>query len=197
MNQTDSLAVLILAAGSSSRLGQPKQLLKFQGDTLINRICKTATSVSSSVNVILGSNSQMIRQAIKSQSVRTHHFENWNEGMGSTIAFGVEQILQKSPNTSDILILVCDQIKTSSELLNSLIQSHIEQKNDTTASSYKGTLGVPAIFGQSTFKELIKLSGEKGAKSIIQNESFLTGSIEFSDGHLDIDCQDDLKFLEN
>lgn len=192
----DKLATLILAAGSSSRLGQPKQLLEYQGSTLIGRICRTALSVTPSVHVPLGSQANQIEEALKGYPVQTHLFNEWKQGMGSTIAFGVRKIIESAPDTDKIMILVCDQIKTSTLLLNQLIQKHLIEKNDITACSYSETIGVPAIFNQTTFINLQKLSGEKGAKSLIKSLQYQVGSTDFPEGIIDIDSIDDLRHLQ-
>jgi molybdenum cofactor cytidylyltransferase len=185
------ISVLILAAGSSSRLGQPKQLVEFEGQTLIERITHIALSVSEEVLVVLGANIDLIKPKLQAFSDRIDIIENtsWNEGMGTSISLGVEKL---APKSDAILILLTDQPLISQVLLQKMMQTFAEEKCPIIACNYGEQLGVPILFDKSFFSELEKLKGEQGAKSFLKNYAKKITSIEFKEGFFDIDTPEDL-----
>jgi molybdenum cofactor cytidylyltransferase len=190
----NEISVLILAAGSSSRLGQPKQLVEFEGQTLLERITHTALSVSEDVLVVLGANIDLVKPTLDAFSDRINIIENtaWNEGMGTSIRLGVENL---APKSDGILILLADQPLISQVLLQKMMQTFAEKKYPIVACSYGEQLGVPILFDKSFFSELINLKGEQGAKSFLKNYSENIASVEFKDGLFDIDTPEDLQKL--
>ncbi len=185
------ISILILAAGSSSRLGRPKQLIEFEGQTLIERITHTALSVSEEVLVVLGANTDLIKSKLDTFSDRITIVENsnWQEGMGTSISLGVAILAQKSEG---IMILLSDQPFISQVLLQKMMQTFAENKYQIIACDYGEQLGVPILFDKAFFLELENLKGEQGAKSFVKNYAEKIASIEFKDGLFDIDTPEDL-----
>lgn len=190
------ISILILAAGSSSRLGQPKQLIEFEGQTLIERITHTALSVSEEVLVVLGANIELIKPRLSVFSDRINIMENhlWKEGMGTSISLGVENLASKSDG---ILILLTDQPLISQVLLQSMMQVFAEKKFPIIACHYGNQMGVPILFDKSFFSELKNLKAEQGAKQFLKNYTEKTAYIEFKDGLFDIDTPEDLLKLKS
>ena len=190
------ISILILAAGSSSRLGQPKQLIEFEGQTLIERITHTALSVSEEVLVVLGANIELIKPRLSVFSDRINIMENhlWKEGMGTSISLGVEILASKSDG---ILILLTDQPLISQVLLQSMMQVFAEKKFPIIACHYGNHMGVPILFDKSFFSELKNLKAEQGAKQFLKNYTEKTAYIEFKDGLFDIDTPEDLLKLKS
>jgi molybdenum cofactor cytidylyltransferase len=185
------ISILILAAGSSSRLGQPKQLVEYEGQTLIERITKMALSVSENVLVVLGANIDLIKPKLKAFSDRVTIIENidWNDGMGTSISLGVENL---APKSDAILILLADQPLISQVLLQNMLQTFAIKKYPIVACNYGEQLGVPILFDKSFFSELKNLKGEQGAKSFLKNNPEKITSIDFKEGLFDIDTPEDL-----
>lgn len=185
------ISVLILAAGSSSRLGQPKQLVEFEGQTLMERITQTALSVSKEVLVVLGANIELIKPKLAAFSNRINIIENpnWKEGMGTSISLGVENL---APKSDAILILLTDQPLISQVLLQNMMQTFAGKKMPIIACDYGNQLGVPILFDKSFFAELQNLKGEQGAKSFLKNYFEKIVSVEFKEGLFDIDTPYDL-----
>ncbi len=190
------ISVLILAAGSSSRLGQPKQLVEFEGQTLIERITQIALSISEEVLVVLGANIDLIKPKLQAFSNRIDIIENldWNKGMGTSISLGVENL---APKSDAILILLVDQPLISQVLLQKMMQTFAENKCTIVACNYGNQLGVPILFDSSFFSELKKLKGEQGAKLFLKDYSEKITTIEFKAGLFDIDTTEDLLKLES
>ena len=192
---TQKLSILILAAGNSSRLGSPKQLVEFEGKTLIERITETALSISEEVLIVLGGNTDLISPKLESfkDTVSTVFNPDWQEGMGTSIRLGVMKLAEKSDL---VLILLSDQPFISKVLLQNMLQTYANSQNPIVSCVYNNTLGVPILFDKSVFSELLKLSGNKGAKSFLHLYKNKISTIEFPDGIIDIDTVKDVENLK-
>ncbi len=193
----DKIAILILAAGSSSRLGQPKQLLEIiDGITLVEKAAQTAISLNSSgVTIVLGAKSRIINERIKNLPVTIIENPNWKAGMGNSLSFGIEYISRSLPNAEAAIILSCDQIFLAKENLENLVEKRENSGSEIIASKYNDAIGIPVLFDKSLFPELVALSGEKGAKNIISKYQGKLEVVEFEKGEIDIDTEEDLKWL--
>jgi molybdenum cofactor cytidylyltransferase len=188
---------LILAAGSSSRLGEPKQLLIYDSKPLLQHAIDIALQTDKGpVLTVLGANAGAIQQQV---SLPVGHIiinENWHEGMGSTISFGVHQFCGLYPQLSAVIIIVCDQPLITSSLLNKLIQTHQEKEKRIIACAYGNTLGTPVLFDRCFFNGLMQLKGHEGAKSIIYQNEAEVAAIDFPEGNIDIDTAADYERLK-
>ncbi|MEQ6120609.1 nucleotidyltransferase family protein [Reichenbachiella sp. MALMAid0571] len=189
------LAVLILAAGESKRLGKPKQLLPYQQSTLLEHSISCAKSVCDNTIVVLGANADRIKEKTNLSEDQIVINPNWKKGIGSSIAFGIQSIVKKFSSCKQVMILLTDQPKISNELLGKLLVSHQNGNSSITACDYGVTIGVPAVFDQSLFPSLAELKNDQGAKAIIKLHISQTSLINFPEGHIDIDTEGDLKFL--
>lgn len=189
---SDTVCIL-LAAGNSSRLGTPKQLIRFNDDYLINHILDgIEASVCEKAIIVLGSGANEMGNIVKSTKSVIVINSDWEKGMGSSIKAGLEYAIKNSPGLASVLILVCDQYKLNSETINNLLQNSKEHPGKIIASSYTGTIGIPALF-PSTFFELIKqIPDNKGCKEIIHSNMNDVIAVAFPGGELDIDEEGDI-----
>lgn len=188
--------VIILAAGSSSRLGQAKQLLKYQGKTLLQKaILEAKSSQANSLIVVLGSDPELIKTGFDSEKIPYVINPNWEQGMASSIQAGLSFLLEKE-QLDQVLIMLCDQPFVDSNLLNQLIETQSQSSKGMVACSYSGTLGVPALYTQKYFKELLELNGAEGARKLFKKHSVDLSSIDFPEGSIDIDTPKDLDLLK-
>jgi CTP:molybdopterin cytidylyltransferase MocA len=193
-----SVAAVILAAGGSRRLGQPKQLLTFRGETLLNGAIRIASEAGASpVVAVLGAEFDRIRGSIESRSVLAIRNDRWRQGMGSSILAGMRALAVCVPDVQGVLLMSCDQPRLTVDHLRALIAAFASNPEPViAASTYAGVQGVPALFPRSTFDELRGLSGDKGARSIIENRSCPVVAVEFDGGEVDIDAPGDLSRLQ-
>ncbi len=192
-------AVLVLAAGSSSRMGQSKQLLKVNGMSLLAHSVKQAAAVSPNVVVVLGSGFEQHKLALRDLSVILVENKSWQKGMGSSMKQGVAHILASTPEIDSVIIMVCDQPKLQGRHLQKLIHAATETSKTIIASSYAGTVGVPALFKKEQFTKLLNADDDSGARKIIRQHAETVGTVDFPGGHIDLDTPEDYsKFiLEN
>ncbi|HEX5168613.1 MAG TPA: nucleotidyltransferase family protein [Cyclobacteriaceae bacterium] len=189
---------IILAAGSSSRMGQSKQLLDICGEPLLRRTVRTVLDAKpNNVVVILGANRESHAQVIKDLPVRIINNSSWQNGMGSSIKVGLRYLLEISPSSPAVIILVCDQPKLTSAVLNEMKDAFKRSNALLIANEYNGTLGVPAMFDKSLFDSLLNLPDNQGAKMIIQENLSVAETLSFPEGAIDLDTPEDyLKFKD-
>ena len=187
--------ILILAAGSSSRLGEPKQLLKFNGKTLLRNVVEEAIKVSDFVIVVTGSIHSQISKEIEDLKVKIIENINWNKGIGSSIKIGIIQLLNEFLEVKNIIISVCDQPFLETSVFLDLIQMQKDSQKGIVASKYSDTLGTPVLFTETYFKELSELSGQEGAKKVLQKFKDDIAEINFEKGAIDIDTASDYQKL--
>jgi molybdenum cofactor cytidylyltransferase len=185
------IAILILAAGSSSRLGQSKQLLDINGKPLLVHTVNTALqSKANNVLVVLGSEQEKHGAILQGLPIETYYNKDWQKGMGNSIKAGMSCLLSNF-DVSAVIILVCDQPLISSSHINNLIEKYLNTKASLVASGYADTIGVPALFNRSLFQDLLNLEDEQGAKKIINKFKDSLLSLDFPGGEIDLDTVDD------
>lgn len=188
----DYFAVLVLAAGSSSRMGRSKQLLDVWGTPLLRRSVQAALGVTSGkVIVVLGSNENAHRDILNDLPVDIVVNHYWKDGMGSSIKTGLHYIVHDHGDAKGVLIMVCDQPALTSSHLNTLIDRFLRSDKKIIASSYEDTLGVPAVFGRSYFSNILMLRDDQGAKKIIEQFADQAESVPFAAGVIDLDTMAD------
>ncbi len=189
----DSCAAIVLAAGASTRLGQPKQLLTIGGESLLRRTARLAVQAGfSPVIVVLGSNAEQFESQFHDLEVHAVWNPKWPEGMASSLKCGLDAVEELKPIPANLLVLVCDQPKLSISILQALLNKHRSANAQITASSYAGIRGVPAIFSRAVFPELATLHGDKGARRVIARDHLRVDEVDFPGGDDDIDTPDDL-----
>ncbi|MGK7881857.1 MAG: NTP transferase domain-containing protein [Crocosphaera sp.] len=187
-DQKSSIAVIILAAGASRRMGQPKQLLPYKGQNLLNYITKCAiASLGNPVIVILGANVEKIELEIASLPVKLIKNNHWNEGISSSIRCGISYIQKQYLHIDGVVFITCDQPFISAKLIKQLIDAYYSTNKPIIASQYEETLGIPALFSHTFFPELMHLKGDRGAKKIINKYPDLVYVIDFPQGQIDLD----------
>jgi len=194
MNSNRQIAILLLAAGSSSRLGRSKQLLSIAGQPLLLKSVEAAIeSGIKSIIVVLGANEEAHRQVIKDAGVQVVVNTDWKKGMGSSLKTGLSFLLQQLPRAEAVITMVCDQPLINSDHLTKLISEYKSSESVIVASFYQGVAGVPVLFDRTLFSELLSMPDEAGAKKIIQQHPHLVKTVPFPGGEIDIDTEDDLK----
>lgn len=189
---SNPIASIILGAGASSRMGEPKQLLKWRGETLVQRAIRQAEALEiGPVVLVLGANADVIKPKLKESGYEVAWNEAWASGMGSSIACGLQTLLQSSNSLAGVLITLVDQPLISTSDLNKIIAVFKKNNPPLVAAYYGNTLGVPALFSADLFPELLTLSGQKGAKTIISKYSESLAKLELPAAKLDLDTPEE------
>lgn len=192
-NEIENIGIIILAAGQSSRLGNPKQLLKDrEGQSLIRRVCTLSLTIGvKKTFVILGYQHKIISEEISDLNIVNLHNENWETGIASSIKLGVVTIQNDYPEIEALIFLVCDQPYINKELIQSIIDQYHLTKKPVVASQYQNIPGTPALFHRSFFPLLMQLDGDRGAGKMIKDHLDQVSLVPFGAGIFDIDTRSD------
>jgi molybdenum cofactor cytidylyltransferase len=194
----DETAILILAAGASTRLGEPKQLLPYKNTTLLKHTIKQVLAIENAkVYVVLGAFFEEIHTSIKQLPITILKNNHWQKGLGSSLHMGVLEI-QKNPVFNKVLITLGDLPLMLSKNYQALLFHHKESTTGITATQYPTTTnGVPVIFDNTYFNALSELSGDEGAKSLLKKNKSDVSFCEVSIAFFDIDTKESYLKLIN
>jgi len=189
-------AAVILAAGASTRLGQAKQLIEVEGESLLRRTARLALEAGCApVVVVLGYEAERMRAELAGLGVETVENAEWREGMGSSLRCGVSWLARRESGDDNILLLVCDQARLTADHLRALLARHATGGSAITASQYAGRAGVPAVFAAALAPELLDCSGDRGAREVIRRDATRVQTVEWPEGAIDVDGPEDLLTL--
>jgi len=187
--------IIILAAGESSRLGYPKQIARYKDKTLLQYAIDAAIGSKADKKVlVLGAFKDEIKKTFSGASIPNIPNPNWEKGMASTLIKGLEY-LQKIEPVDQVVIMLCDQPFVDSKLINKLMATQKKSGKGIVACEYSKTFGVPILFGKAYFEELMKLTGDEGAKKIAQAHEDDMELVSFPKGKTDVDTEADLRDL--
>ena len=189
MNPNKTVAI-ILAAGEARRMGQAKQLMEYRGKTLIEMAIEKILSLSIPGVVILGAGSDRIRAKIDTHQINISINECWTEGISSSIRTGIRAAAELQPSLGGILLVLADQPGVTKDHLLSLLKEGTAHRM-MAASKYGGILGVPAYFPSKYFDQLLQLTGDQGARSLLNGSPESVISITFEPAAVDIDTSKD------
>ncbi len=193
------IGIIILAAGRSSRMGQPKQLLTFKGKNLLQHVIDRANSVNQyPLFVVLGAFEAQIKKTIPDlDGLTTVTNYDWESGMGSSVVTGVRTAIEHYPGVAKLLLLVVDQPWIDANHLKKLIDTSNLTNAKIVATRYHAVLGVPAIFDRSLFSELLALNESVGARKLIRKYNDEVVALDFPRAAKDLDYPEEwMAFLK-
>ena len=193
-----NVGAVILAAGSSSRMGTPKQILQFEGNSLLRRAALSALAAGCRpVIVVTGAHADLCRRELDGLDVREAFNASWETGMASSVRAGIERLVSIDADVLATVLLLCDQPHVTSDVISGLLAAHRDTGRPVIASAYGGSFGVPALFSRTLFTELTQLEGMSGAKEIIKRHASDTHFLSFPEGGVDVDTPDDFSCLSS
>jgi molybdenum cofactor cytidylyltransferase len=196
--ESDRLRVgaIVLAAGSSSRMGSPKQTLQFRGMSLLRRAALAALDAGCRpVIVVTGAYAELSRRELDGLEVLEVLNTVWETGMASSIRMGVERLVGADAGADAAVLMLCDQPHVNARVISALVAAHRATQSPLVASAYGGSFGVPALFSRTLFAELTHLRGQSGAKEVIRKHAQEAHLLPFRDGEVDLDTPDDFSRL--
>jgi len=188
-----SLHILVLAAGASTRLGQPKQLVKLGGRPALHRVVSNAVAIAGhSVTVVIGAHARDMTHLLGHSPASVIVNREWEEGMASSIRRGLAAL----PAACDaVMILLGDQVAVTTDDLKRLVSAWKEQDGTIATATYERHVGVPAIFPRVCFSELAELRGDHGARLVLERNSYRLVRVPMSNAAIDLDTPEDLAAL--
>ncbi len=195
-----NVAVILLAAGGSTRLGSPKQLLIYEGKTLLRRAAEAARAVAPGpVVIVLGAGAERHREELSGLDVVVVENPAWEKGMGSSVRGGMEALLdfeRRGGSGEGVLLTLCDQPLVGAEALRKITAAAEGCAGEIiVAASYDGTVGVPVWFGRAYFEELRCLPEEEGAKRLLRRHAARVVAVALPEAAVDIDTREQYERL--
>lgn len=183
---------VILAAGASIRMGRPKQLLEFAGQPLLLRAVDAAlASPAWPVVVVLGAHAEKIRPVLARRPVLVTENPAWPEGMAASLRAGVTTLQQFSRGLDAALIALCDQPGFSPEIIARLVATQRTTGRSIVAARYAGRQGAPALFLREHFPTLVHLTGEEGARALLNDHAERVAAVDLPALAIDFDTPED------
>ena len=192
----NDIGIVVLAAGGSSRMGQPKQLLRWGGSTLLGTTLNAALQTDcAAVVAVLGAQFERIKAEIP-HAVLTVQNDQWQDGMHTSIASGLSALLRIKPTVRAAILTIADQPLISVSIFEALAACYRVNGKPICAAAYANALGTPALFDASYFGELQSLTNG-GAQTLIHKHRECVDEVPWPNGEFDIDTQDDYERLQD
>jgi molybdenum cofactor cytidylyltransferase len=192
-------AIVLLAAGNSSRMGTPKLALDIGGQTLLNHAvsCALASQIPNVV-VVFGAHLTETQHLVQDLRVIPVVNPTWQLGMGNSLKLGISKAIEINPMLEGAMIMVCDQPKITVTHINEMGRIHIIKRPLAVASEYHGIIGVPVLFDRSVFSNLLQLDNQSGAKEVLQKIKSEIITLSLAGGEIDLDTPEDYQnFIKN
>lgn len=184
------VAGVLLAAGEARRLGRPKQLLEWQGETLITRAARTALDAGlDPVIAVIGSRAEMMRDALSALPAIVIENPRWPDGMSTSMQAGLSAL----PETvGAVVMLLVDQPRVEAHHLRAIVAAY-EAGHPIVSLAFQGRRGSPTLFDRSLFDALMQIRGDEGGRSVVRDNAHLLGLVEVEDERimLDVDTLED------
>ena len=182
------VGAILLAAGGATRMGMPKQLLVYQGHSLLRHAARTALAATlHPMIVVLGAHAERLRHEVQDLPVESVLNQQWEKGLGTSIQTGVRTLQAVAPDVRAVILMLCDQPLVSPTTLRDLVTAYQATRKSVIASKYENTIGVPALFDREHFSKLEQLTNGQGAKGILAAAGDALHAIPFPDGSFDVD----------
>ncbi len=192
-----SVAALILAAGPSNRLGEPKQLLPWGGPTLLGTVvAQTRNWPVDAVWVVLGHRFEEILQAVDFSGVGVVENPEWEEGMASSLRVGLD-VLSRDPATEAAFIVMGDQPGIDPVVVDALLEHHRSSDAPAIIPKYRYVRGHPVLVGRALWSRLMSLEGDQGGRTLLQAHPEWVEEVWFEQlPPRDVDTADDVAELQ-
>lgn len=188
-----SLSVLIPAAGASTRLGQAKQLVNYQGKPLLQHIVDVVSAINPvEIIIVTGANAEMVRESVQHPLLCWIHNSQWAEGLGGSIAIGAQAVNSRS---SGLMIMLCDQYRITATDLQELVETWRTNQDRIVAAETGGHCMPPLVFPPDMFNAVEHLAGQRGAHKLLEQHPTRVIAVPIDNAAFDLDEPEQLRNL--
>jgi len=192
-SDAEKVGIVILAAGASTRLGEPKQLLPYNGSTLLRHTVEAAlASDCRPVAVVVGAHATQIRSDLAGLPLRIVQNDHWKNGLSTSVRAGLKAL---QGEVEALIFAPCDQPAIDAVMLNKLLAAHSKSTKPIIVSGYGEAWGAPMLITRRYWDELRALHGDRGAQSIAYRHAGEVDAVPFAEGVFDIDTRADYEAL--
>lgn len=195
-NNATSPVILLLAAGEGSRFGGAKQLADVGGEPMVRRVARMLLELTTPVLVVTGAYADEVEAVLDDLPLSLVRCEDWQLGMGNSLAAGVRELMRVFPHASGVLVVLADQPLLDLASLRGMLQRHAQTRDRMLATKQHDTLGPPALFPRDCFDALAALSGSHGARALLQRDVSRVELFTARDA-IDVDTREDLERVQN
>ena len=185
---------IILAAGGARRMGQTKQLLPLGQKSMVWHVANASCqSRLDKVILVTGASADDVAAAVHDFTISIVHNPHWADGQSSSIITGLGAV---KPDTDAVIFLLADQPLLTTGVINAMIDAYHISGKSIICPAHKGRRGNPVLFDWEKWKSaLYNLSGDQGARKIIEANSNCVGHIPVDSAELffDVDTDDDYR----
>jgi molybdenum cofactor cytidylyltransferase len=181
------VAAVVLAAGSSRRMGKPKLLLRWGASSLLRRAVEAALAAADRVVVVVGPDPDRMREELAGLPVQVVVNPDHAQGLASSLRCGLRAL----PDAPAVLVTLADQPRVTGDHLRRLVEAYRTTGAPVVAASYAGTVGVPAVFRRDLFGELLSLQGDSGARPVIERHRDEAVLVPVPEAAVDVDTPED------
>jgi molybdenum cofactor cytidylyltransferase len=194
----DKLAIILLAAGASVRLGQSKQLVDINGQSLLARQGVMALSLTKKTYCVLGCAVDVHHQVIKNKPIKIVVNDHWQEGMATSIAAGAKAL---PSDVEAVMIILVDQWQLTANHIEKVAKLWMQFPEYIIAANHNSLkakqMAPPVIFPKKFFAQLSELKGNTGAKSILTKYHQWIKTIEIPEAFVDLDTPEQLAAMRS
>jgi molybdenum cofactor cytidylyltransferase len=190
------IVAVVLAAGKSTRMGKPKQLLRVHGRPMLGEILEVLrkTKVDRTV-VVLGSNEEEVRRKVKFRKEQVVSNPAYADGMSSSLKSGLEAAVKAGADA--VMVVLGDQPWLRPETIDQLVDAYLRSKAPVVAPVYHGVRGNPVLFDQALFPQMMKTEGDAGAKGVLEGNRRSMLLVETEDKGVIVDIDTPVDYEES
>jgi len=183
----EAVGAVVLAAGGSRRMGQPKLLIRVGEEPMVRWASRAACAAAlAEVVVVTGAAAEQMREALAGLPVRAVHNPRWEEGIGTSIGVGIRALSQE---VKAALIVLADHPDLSTGVIDQVVRCFRSSGSPIVVPTWRGQRGHPVLFARAMFDDLLRLEGDRGARQLLDRPGAEVSLVEIDDASIveDID----------
>lgn len=195
LHDATSPVIVLLAAGEGSRFGGAKQLADIAGEPMVRRVARVLLEADVPVIAVTGAYADDVEAVLDGLPLQLVRSEDWQLGMGCSLAAGAREVVRTFPHASSLLICLADQPMLDQASIRTMLSWHRETPDRLIVTEHQGIQGPPVLFPRDCFGALMKLSGSQGARSVLEQEVSRVDILPL-DNNVDVDTLEDLQQVQ-
>lgn len=195
MHDATSPVILLLAAGEGNRFGGAKQLADIAGEPMVRRVARILLEADVPVIAVTGAYADDVETVLDDLPLELLRCEDWQLGMGQSLAAGAREVVRNFPDASSLLICLADQPMLDKTFILGMLERHKKTPDRLLVTEHQGIQGPPVLFPRDCFSALSTLSGSRGARPVLEQQASRVDILPL-DNNMDVDTLEDLQHVQ-